>query len=146
MPSPLRRRPLHNYLCAGENPHPSLPQQTGEGAGESLSKGPHDGCAKVFIKGKGTRCTGGVPITSIDGGVPERSVRRREAMFKPVVHIGDALKDELDESGITLTGFARRIDVPPNRVSQVIAGKRSGTGDTAWAGLGTGLEWSPSFR
>ena len=27
--------------------------------------------------------------------------------------------------------FARQIDVPPNRISQIIAGKRSITGDTA---------------
>jgi antitoxin HigA-1 len=33
--------------------------------------------------------------------------------------------------GTTPTEFARQIDVPPNRVSQIIAGKRSITGDTA---------------
>ena len=32
---------------------------------------------------------------------------------------------------MTPTTFARQIDVPPNRVSQIIAGKRSVTGDTA---------------
>ena len=52
-------------------------------------------------------------------------------MFRRAVHPGEVLKDELDEFGITLTEFARRIDVPPNRISQVIAGKRSVTGDTA---------------
>ena len=39
VPSPLRRRPLHNYLCVEGNPIPALrlrsgqalPQQTGEG-------------------------------------------------------------------------------------------------------------------
>jgi addiction module HigA family antidote len=41
------------------------------------------------------------------------------------------LKDELDELGVKPTEFAREIDVPPNRVSQIIAGKRSITGDTA---------------
>ena len=76
---------------------------------------------------------GGVPITFIDEGVPERYVGRREAMFKPVVHLGYVLKGELDKFGITLTEIARRIEVPPNRISQIIAGKRSGTGDTAWA-------------
>ncbi|MGH7154579.1 MAG: HigA family addiction module antitoxin, partial [Acetobacteraceae bacterium] len=38
---------------------------------------------------------------------------------------------ELDELHITPTEFARQIDVPPNRVSQIIAGKRAITGDTA---------------
>lgn len=51
--------------------------------------------------------------------------------FRRVVHPGDILKDELAEIGITPTAFARDIDVPPNRVSQIIAGKRSITGDTA---------------
>ena len=51
--------------------------------------------------------------------------------FRRVVHPGDILKDELAEIGISPTAFAREIDVPPNRVSQIIAGKRSITGDTA---------------
>ena len=41
------------------------------------------------------------------------------------------LKDELAELGVTQTTFAHQINVPPNRVSQIIAGKRSVTGDTA---------------
>jgi addiction module HigA family antidote len=61
-------------------------------------------------------------------------------MFRRVVHPGEILKDELDTLGITLTEFARQIDVPPNRISQIIAGKRSVTGDTAlrlghWFGI-----------
>ncbi len=52
-------------------------------------------------------------------------------MFTRAVHPGDILKDELEELGITPTAFARQIAVPPNRVSQIIAGKRSITGDTA---------------
>jgi addiction module HigA family antidote len=52
-------------------------------------------------------------------------------MFMRAVHPGEVLKDELDESGVTPTEFARQIDVPPNRVSQIIAGKRAVTGDTA---------------
>ena len=52
-------------------------------------------------------------------------------MFKRVVHPGEILKDELEELGVTPTAFARQIDVPPNRISQIIAGKRSVTGDTA---------------
>lgn len=52
-------------------------------------------------------------------------------MFKRAVHPGVILKDELEELGITLTEFARQIDVPANRVSQIISGKRAITGDTA---------------
>lgn len=61
-------------------------------------------------------------------------------MFKRAVHPGEVLKEELDELGLTLTEFARQIDVPANRVSQIIAGKRAVTGDSAlrfghWFGM-----------
>ena len=61
-------------------------------------------------------------------------------MLRRAVHPGEILKDELTELGVTPTTFARQIDVPPNRVSQIIAGKRSVTGDTAlrfghWSGV-----------
>ena len=52
-------------------------------------------------------------------------------MFRRVVHPGEILKDELAEFDVTPTSFARQIGVPPNRVSQIIAGKRSITGETA---------------
>ena len=52
-------------------------------------------------------------------------------MLKRAVHPGRILKDELTELGVTPTEFARNIQVPPNRVSQIINGKRSITGDTA---------------
>ncbi|MBV9812606.1 MAG: HigA family addiction module antidote protein [Acetobacteraceae bacterium] len=52
-------------------------------------------------------------------------------MFKRLVHPGEILKDELGELHMTLTEFARQIEVPANRISQIIAGKRAITGDTA---------------
>ena len=52
-------------------------------------------------------------------------------MLMRVVHPGEILRDELAEFGVSPTTFARQIGVPPNRVSQIIAGKRSVTGDTA---------------
>jgi antitoxin HigA-1 len=52
-------------------------------------------------------------------------------MFKTIVHPGEILKDELDALEVSLTEFTWQIDVPPNRVSQIIAGKRSITSDTA---------------
>ena len=62
-------------------------------------------------------------------------------MFRRAVHPGEVLRDELDELGVSPTAFARAIDVPPNRISRIIAGKRSITGDTAlrlghWSGVG----------
>ena len=52
-------------------------------------------------------------------------------MFMRAVHPGEILKDELDGLDVSPTEFARQIDVPPNRISQIIAGKRAVTGDTA---------------
>ena len=52
-------------------------------------------------------------------------------MLKRAVHPGLVLKEELAELGITPTEFARQLGVPPNRVSQIINGKRAITGDTA---------------
>ena len=65
-------------------------------------------------------------------------------MFKRAVHPGELLKDELKERGISPADFARRIDVPPNRISQIIAGKRSVTGDTALR-LGHWFGMEPQF-
>ena len=58
-------------------------------------------------------------------------------MFMRVIHPGSILKDELEELGATPTEFARQIDVPPNRVSQI-------TGDTALR-FGHWFETDPQF-
>jgi addiction module HigA family antidote len=47
------------------------------------------------------------------------------------VHPGEILADELQELGVTATELARQLAVPPNRITQIIQGKRSITGDTA---------------
>ena len=65
-------------------------------------------------------------------------------MFKRVVHPGAVLKDELKKMGVTPTAFARQINVPSNRVGQIIAGKRSMTGDTALR-LGHWFDVEPQF-
>jgi addiction module HigA family antidote len=58
-------------------------------------------------------------------------MKGEQAMFKRALHPGSILKDELDALGVSPTEFARQIDVPPNRVGQIISGKRSITGDSA---------------
>lgn len=65
-------------------------------------------------------------------------------MFLRAVHPGQVLKDELEELGITPTEFSRQISVPPNRVSQIIAGKRAISGDTALR-LGHWFGTDPQF-
>ena len=52
-------------------------------------------------------------------------------MSRPAIHPGEVLGDELDTIGVTPTDLARQINVPPNRVTQIIQGKRAITGDTA---------------
>lgn len=52
-------------------------------------------------------------------------------MSRPPIHPGEILADELGELGITPTELSRQIGVPPNRLSQIIQGKRAITGDTA---------------
>ncbi len=47
------------------------------------------------------------------------------------IHPGEFLADELEEIGITATELSRRIDVPPNRISTIIHGKRDVSADTA---------------
>ena len=61
-------------------------------------------------------------------------------MLKRAVHPGEILRDELEERGVSPASFARQIDVPANRISQILAGKRTVTGDSAlrfghWFGM-----------
>lgn len=65
-------------------------------------------------------------------------------MFDRAVHPGQVLKEELAESGVSPTEFARQIAVPANRVSQIISGKRSISGDTALR-LGHWFGTAPQF-
>jgi antitoxin HigA-1 len=56
------------------------------------------------------------------------------------IHPGEILADELAELNISPTELARALHVPANRISQLIAGKRSMTADTAlrlekWLGV-----------
>ena len=46
-------------------------------------------------------------------------------------HPGQTLAEKLRALGVSPTELARQIAVPPNRISQIIHGKRAITGDTA---------------
>jgi addiction module HigA family antidote len=52
-------------------------------------------------------------------------------MPRPVIHPGEILAEELGEIAITPTELARQLRVPPNRITQIVQGKRAITGDTA---------------
>ncbi len=47
------------------------------------------------------------------------------------IHPGEHLAEELNELGLSAAAFARQIGVPTNRVTQIMNGRRSITGDTA---------------
>jgi addiction module HigA family antidote len=51
--------------------------------------------------------------------------------MRPAIHPGEILRDELAEIGVTPTELSRQINVPPNRVTEIIHGRRGVTGDTA---------------
>jgi addiction module HigA family antidote len=52
-------------------------------------------------------------------------------MARTPIHPGEVLADELEETGLTAKKLANVLDVPPNRLYQLLAGKRSVTADTA---------------
>ena len=52
-------------------------------------------------------------------------------MARAPIHPGEILADELQEIGVTPTELSRQIDVPANRIAQIIHGRRGVTGDTA---------------
>jgi len=52
-------------------------------------------------------------------------------MTREPIHPGEFLADEIEEIGISPTELSRQIDVPPNRISQIVRGKRDITADTA---------------
>lgn len=61
-------------------------------------------------------------------------------MIRPAIYPGEILRDELQEMDISATELARQLDVPPNRLSQIINGRRGISGDTAlrlghWFGM-----------
>jgi len=65
-------------------------------------------------------------------------------MSRPPIHPGEILADELKEIGVTPSELARQVSVPPNRISEIIRGRRSITGDTALR-LGHWFGTTPQF-
>jgi addiction module HigA family antidote len=52
-------------------------------------------------------------------------------MPRTPIHPGEILGDELKEIGLSAKRLADAIQVPPNRLYQILAGKRNMTADTA---------------
>ena len=55
----------------------------------------------------------------------------RRPLARTPIHPGEILADELEEIGITAKKLADLLEVPPNRLYQLLAGKRNVTADTA---------------
>lgn len=65
-------------------------------------------------------------------------------MSRPPIHPGEILADELEALGVTSAALARQVKVPANRISEIIRGRRSITGDTALR-LGHWFGTTPQF-
>src|ERR1039458_2972603 len=52
-------------------------------------------------------------------------------MAATAIHPGEHLAEELKMLGMSAAELARKIDVPTNRITQILNGERSITGDTA---------------
>lgn len=56
---------------------------------------------------------------------------KKNTMSRTPIHPGEILSDELEETGLSAKKLADVIEVPPNRLYQILAGKRNLTADTA---------------
>ena len=52
-------------------------------------------------------------------------------MAVTAIHPGEHLAEEMTELGMSAAELARQLDVPTNRVTEILNGKRAITGDTA---------------
>ncbi|SRR6266403_4316778 len=65
-------------------------------------------------------------------------------MGRAAIHPGEQLGEELKVLGMSAAELARQIEVPTNRVTEILNGQRSLTGDTALR-LGHFFGTSPEF-
>ena len=47
------------------------------------------------------------------------------------IHPGETLREDLDALGMSAAELARRVEVPVNRITEILNGRRAVTGDTA---------------
>lgn len=65
-------------------------------------------------------------------------------MARDPIHPGEHLAEALEELGVSAAEFARRIDVPTNRITGILNGRRAISADTALR-LGHHFGMSPQF-
>jgi len=69
---------------------------------------------------------------------------REGIMARPAIHPGEQLAEELKALGMSAAELARQMQVPTNRVTEILHGQRALTGDTALR-LGHFFGTSPEF-
>jgi antitoxin HigA-1 len=52
-------------------------------------------------------------------------------MARTAIHPGEHLAEELRELGMSAAELARQLEVPTNRITEILSGRRAITGDTA---------------
>ena len=52
-------------------------------------------------------------------------------MMRDPIHPGETLREDLEALGMSAAELARRIEVPVNRITEILNGRRAVTGDTA---------------
>ncbi len=65
-------------------------------------------------------------------------------MTRDPIHPGETLREYLEEIGMSAAELARRIEVPVNRIAEILNGRRAITSDTALR-LGHFFETSSEF-
>lgn len=65
-------------------------------------------------------------------------------MSRRAIHPGEYLAEQLQVLGMSAAELARRLKVPTNRITEILNGQRSVTGDTALR-LGHFFRTSPEF-
>lgn len=65
-------------------------------------------------------------------------------MTRPAIHPGQHIADELEALDMSASTLARELDIPANRITEIIRGRRGITADTAIR-LGLWSRTSPEF-
>jgi addiction module HigA family antidote len=73
--------------------------------------------------------------TSTNGNLSAKGklliIIKENAMSVIAIHPGEHLSEELSELGMSAAELARQLDVPTNRITEILNGRRAITGDTA---------------
>ena len=73
-----------------------------------------------------------MPTMSTSRTITERITNMpTKAKKLPPIHSGEALKEVLDDAGITANALALALRIPANRLTEIINGRRSISADTA---------------